>query len=488
MSIDRPYSVNAWVARLVVALVAVGRRERAAQRLQRGGDVEPSPAAVPVAPQLAAGTPGRGVDVGGRALEQRRHLVGGERRPHRDQQRRRRRHLRRRVRRAVRRAELGRPAERVALVDAGRARRGQRPRQRRDDPDARRGDVVEDRVAVRERRHRAVGGERAHPDHVRERRRVAGVLPRRLRRLVAVPDRGDDDRALRVRVRDRVLLDLGVGVLVAVEAGRAGRRGERLITRAPLSAAQRIAFASSAGEIVPSDSTTFAISSCAGKAIPAIPSPLSVDAAMIPATKVPWPCRSVTSPPTKLCASAMRPANSGWPASIPESITATRTGPSAGGSSGQKSNAWIGAEVPLLGDERVVGHEVAAPRRPRPAAPGRPRAARARAASCRGDDDLQHGTLDRAGGEPVQRRRRRRRRRPRTCRPAGAQRRAGLPVPPVAARCSSVGALRPGGPAAERHRRPGRDVAARARQREHADASSRSSAGRARAGPPRRTW
>ena len=62
---------------------------------------------------------------------------------------------------------------------------------------------------------------------------------------------------------------------------------ERLITRAPLSAAHRIAFASSAGEIVPSDFTTLAIRSCAGNAMPAIPSALSVDAAMIPATKVP---------------------------------------------------------------------------------------------------------------------------------------------------------------------------------------------------------
>ena len=61
----------------------------------------------------------------------------------------------------------------------------------------------------------------------------------------------------------------------------------RLITRAPLSAAQRIAFASATGEIVPSERTTLATINWAGKAIPAIPCPLSSEAAMIPATNVP---------------------------------------------------------------------------------------------------------------------------------------------------------------------------------------------------------
>ncbi len=112
-----------------------------------------------------------------------------------------------------------------------------------------------------------------------------------------------------------------------------------MITRAPWSTAQWIAADSASSEIVPSASTTFAIRSCAGKAIPAMPTPLSIEAAISPATKVPWPCSSVSAlPPTKLFASAIRPANSGWPPSIPESITATRTAGSSGGSS-QVSNA-----------------------------------------------------------------------------------------------------------------------------------------------------
>src|SRR5256884_4605106 len=47
-----------------------------------------------------------------------------------------------------------------------------------------RGDVVVDRIPVREQRHRAVAGERADAEHVRERSRVARVRPRRRRGLV----------------------------------------------------------------------------------------------------------------------------------------------------------------------------------------------------------------------------------------------------------------------------------------------------------------
>ena len=83
------------------------------------------------------------------------------------------------------------------------------------------------------------------------------------------------------------------------------------MTRAPWSAAQRIAFASATGEIVPSGRTTLAINSWAESAIPVMPSLLSPLAAMIPATNVPWPWRSTASPPTKLRACATRPANSG---------------------------------------------------------------------------------------------------------------------------------------------------------------------------------
>ena len=90
----------------------------------------------------------------------------------------------------------------------------------------------------------------------------------------------------------------------------------------------RIARASAFGGIVPSGSTTFAITSLAGGAMPAMPAPLSAIAAISPATKVPWPNWSFIVPPTKLFDAAIRPRSSGWLASIPESITATRTGKS----------------------------------------------------------------------------------------------------------------------------------------------------------------
>ena len=60
-----------------------------------------------------------------------------------------------------------------------------------------------------------------------------------------------------------------------------------LITRAPLSTAQRIAFASASTEIVPPGATTFATISSAAGARPAIPVALSSSAAMMPATIVP---------------------------------------------------------------------------------------------------------------------------------------------------------------------------------------------------------
>ena len=127
---------------------------------------------------------------------------------------------------------------------------------------------------------------------------------------------------------------------------RSGSRGsrrppsERLRTRAPRSTAQRIACASASSEIERSGRTTFATSSSAGNAIPAIPWLLFSAAAISPATKVPCPTRSVVPlPPTKLRAPTILPANSGWVPSIPESMIPTRTGDSSGGS-GQRSKAW----------------------------------------------------------------------------------------------------------------------------------------------------
>ena len=52
---------------------------------------------------------------------------------------------------------------------------------------------------------------------------------------------------------------------------------------------------------------------------------------MSPATNVPWPSESVRAlPPTKLSASRIFPARSGWEASTPESITATGIGSNDG--------------------------------------------------------------------------------------------------------------------------------------------------------------
>jgi hypothetical protein len=97
-----------------------------------------------------------------------------------------------------------------------------------------------------------------------------------------------------------------------------------LMTRAPLSTAQRIAFASASTGIARDFVTTFATSSSADGASPAIPMPLFTPAPMSPATKVPWPRVSVRAePPTKLSASRIFPARSGWLASTPESMTAT---------------------------------------------------------------------------------------------------------------------------------------------------------------------
>ncbi len=116
-----------------------------------------------------------------------------------------------------------------------------------------------------------------------------------------------------------------------------------LITRAPLRTAQRIAFASASMSIVPSAATTLATRSSTAGAMPAMPSSLFTVAAITPETNVPWPWVSCSAEvPTKLFQSAIRPWNSGWPPSIPESITATSTRGRTG-RSGQYSKALVAA-------------------------------------------------------------------------------------------------------------------------------------------------
>ena len=100
----------------------------------------------------------------------------------------------------------------VPLVGAERPSRGDRPGQRREQLVARGGEVVVDRIAVREARHGAVTRERAHAEDVRQSRRIARVAPRHLGRVVAVPDGRDDDHALADRVLDRAGLERGEAV------------------------------------------------------------------------------------------------------------------------------------------------------------------------------------------------------------------------------------------------------------------------------------
>ena len=120
-----------------------------------------------------------------------------------------------------------------------------------------------------------VSRDRAHAEHVRERGRVVRVVPRAEGRLVGVADRRDHDRRpSRPRTRSRPTR----AARSCRDSGRAGRGLAprlMLITRAPLSTAQRIAFASASTGIVRELVTTFATSSSADGARPAMPIPLS---------------------------------------------------------------------------------------------------------------------------------------------------------------------------------------------------------------------
>ena len=108
-----------------------------------------------------------------------------------------------------------RAAVRVPARDAARLR--QRARVGRDDLLPRRGEVVEDPVAVGEVRDGAVAGQRAHADDVRERGGVARERPRPARRLVGVADGRDDDHAPGDRVLDRGGLERRERVPLRVE-------------------------------------------------------------------------------------------------------------------------------------------------------------------------------------------------------------------------------------------------------------------------------
>ena len=107
----------------------------------------------------------------------------------------------------------------------------------------------------------------------------------------------------------------------------------------------------------PSSSTTFATSSSADGAIPAMPVALSTPAAIIPATKVPWPSVSTRAePPTKLAASAICPRT---PDGRRRSRSRSPPRGRAGGAAARPRSRTRGsvAQVPLLRDERVVRHE-----------------------------------------------------------------------------------------------------------------------------------
>ena len=186
------------------------------ERADRRRDVEPAPPGVGVA---AVGARAAGVrrQVDGRRLEDLRDLLRPKRGMQAQEHRGSGAHLRRRERGPLRLAILLGPAARVPLLAARREASRERPGKDREDVQARRGDVVVDPVAVRERRDPARVGRRADPENVRQRCRVARVVPRARRCLVRVPDGSDHDDAVRDGVGDGVRLEPRVRVAVGVE-------------------------------------------------------------------------------------------------------------------------------------------------------------------------------------------------------------------------------------------------------------------------------
>ena len=111
-------------------------------------------------------------------------------------------------------------------------------------------------------------------------------------------------------------------------------------------------------------------------------------------------CRRVAEPPTKLRAAAIRPRSSGCLPSTPESITATRTRASGGGSV-QASNARFWADVPLAWQERVVRDEGRPAGRGAARRSGRRGPPRARAADgARHDERRDRREVDDRGSRP----------------------------------------------------------------------------------------
>src|SRR5215203_5521962 len=142
-------------AGVVVRLVAVARWV-GVRPVERGGDVEPTPAGERVAPVGAAAATRCLRLIGGRALQPRHHLLGSERRPRAPHERGAGADDGGREGGPLRAPEVLRTAVGVTLLDTGGALRGQRTRQRREQLVAWSGDVVVDHVAVGEHRHRTV--------------------------------------------------------------------------------------------------------------------------------------------------------------------------------------------------------------------------------------------------------------------------------------------------------------------------------------------
>src|SRR6478672_944516 len=108
-----------------------------------------------------------------------------------------------------------------------------------------------------------------------------------------------------------------------------GPPSDRLMVLAPWSAAHVRPWMTSESEPPPWESSTFTGMTLAFQATPAMPSVLSVWAAMMPATMEPWPLSSLEAPAAigtlvmALKPGTVRPARSGCRPLTPESRTAT---------------------------------------------------------------------------------------------------------------------------------------------------------------------
>ena len=215
---------------VVVGLEPIGWGEHAAEGGNRLRHVQAAPAAVGVALQWALLAPVGRADVRRRPLEDVDHLVRLERRVQREENCGGRSDLWRCERRPRGVAELVGAAVRVALVRTRGAHCGERARQRRKDVLAGRRHVVVDAVAVGEGGDVSRRRQRADAEHVRECGRIAGVRPGALRRLVGVPDGGDEHCPVPHGVVNRVRLDLGERIQPRVE--RVAQAADRQVDHA----------------------------------------------------------------------------------------------------------------------------------------------------------------------------------------------------------------------------------------------------------------